>query len=149
MNTGLPTVLDQRIEDVQGRARELQTSAAQARQEGSAEVQARIAQIRSDTAALRQRARDDAAQSGDRVRSQWEQFWADAAARMRGIQDNMDRKRDELDVKLAQTEARTAENEAVDALGFASWAIEQAEAAVLNAVDARAWADGRSAMPGS
>jgi hypothetical protein len=57
---------------------------------------------------------------------------------MRGLQDRMDRQRDELDVKMA-------EDDALDALGFAGWALEQAEVAVLDAIDARAWADERAA----
>jgi hypothetical protein len=91
---------------VQEKVAELKNSADQARQESSEQVKARIARIKTDMAAHRQQARDEAAQAGDRTRSQWLQFRADAAARMCGIQDSMERKRDELDVKRAEADAR-------------------------------------------
>src|SRR6266571_2854172 len=40
---------------------------------------------------------------------------------------------------------QAAEDDAADALDYAAWAIDQAEAAVLDAADARAWADARAA----
>jgi hypothetical protein len=57
----------------------------------------------------------------------------------------MDRKRDKLDVNMAEDDAEGAEEDALDALGFAGWALEQAELAVLDAIDARAWAVERAA----
>jgi chromosome segregation ATPase len=145
MDTRELTALDQGIEALQDQISELTASAAQAREEGGEQVRARIAAIRADMAAQRQQARDEAAQAGDRARSQWQQFSADAAARMRGIQDGMERRRDEHDVERAKTEAEAAEDDALAALDFASWAIEHAEVAVLDAIDARTWADSRAA----
>ena len=58
----------------------------------------------------------------------------------------MERKRDEHDVKRVKTEAEAAEDDALAALDFVSWAIEHAEVAVLDAIDARTWADSRSAV---
>jgi hypothetical protein len=45
-----------------------------------------------------------------------------------------------------EADAEAAEDDALVAPGFASGAIELAEVAVLNAVDARTWADGRAAF---
>lgn len=56
---------------------------------------------------------------------------------MRAIKDSMERKRGELDVKQAKADAEAAEDDALVTLGFVSWAIEHAEAAVLDAIDAR------------
>jgi hypothetical protein len=39
----------------------------------------------------------------------------------------------------------TAAKPAADALDYAAWAVGQAEVAVLDAADARAWADARAA----
>jgi hypothetical protein len=70
---------------------------------------------------------------------------ADVSAKMRDLQGRIDRKRDELDVKRAEQDAEVAEDNAVDALDFAWWAVKQAELAVLDSIDARAWADERAA----
>jgi hypothetical protein len=64
---------------------------------------------------------------------------------VRDLQDRIDRQRDELDVRAAEHGAEAAEEEGVDALDFARWAVEQAALTVLDAIDARAWADGRAA----
>jgi hypothetical protein len=101
-----PTAMDQGIEAVQDQVRELTTSADQAREEGGEQVRARIAAITADMATQRQKVRDEAEQSGARTRSQRQQFRADAAARMRGIQDSMERKRDEHDVNRGRSGRR-------------------------------------------
>jgi len=142
-----PTAVNQGIEAVQDQVRELTASADKAREESGEQVRARIATITADMATQRQKLHDEAGQAGARTRSQWQQFRADSAARMRGIQDSMERKRDEHDIKRAEADAEAAEDDALVALGFASWAIEHAEIAVLNAIDARTWADSRAAVP--
>ena len=70
---------------------------------------------------------------------------ADAAAKVKAMQDRADRQRDEHDIKKAQNNADAAEEDAADALDYASWAVDQAEVAVLDAIDARTWANERAA----
>ena len=94
---------------------------------------------------IRKPARDKAGQAGGRAHGQWRSMKADAAAKMQGLQDRMDRKSDELDAKMAEDDAEGTEEDALDALGYARWAVEQAELAVLDAIDARAWAGERAA----
>jgi hypothetical protein len=105
----------------------------------------RIEQAKADAAADQEPTRDNAGQAAGRAHGQWRSVKADAAAKMRDLQDRIGRTRDELDVKMAEDDAGAAEEDAVDALGFAGWAVEQAELAVLDAIDARAWADERAA----
>jgi hypothetical protein len=50
---------------------------------------------------------------------------------------------------MAEDDADAAEDDAVDALDYAQWAAAQAEVAVLDAIDARTWADERAAAPGT
>jgi hypothetical protein len=52
-------------------------------------------------------------------------------------------------VKAAERDAERAEDNAADALDYAGWAIDQAELAVLDAADARAWANARAAASAS
>jgi hypothetical protein len=70
---------------------------------------------------------------------------ADAAAKRQDLQDRIARKRDQHDVKMAEQDAEAAEENAADALDYAAWAVDQAQLAVLDAVDARTWADARAA----
>jgi len=47
----------------------------------------------------------------------------------------------QLDAKVAARDADWAEVEAADALDFAEWALDSAQLAMLDAVDARTYAD--------
>jgi hypothetical protein len=133
------------VEALQEQVTHLKISAYEAREESSGQVKARIEQAKADAAADQEPARDKAGQAGGRGHGQWRSMKADAAAKMQGLQDRMDRKGDELDAKMAEDDAEGAEEDALDALGYAKWAVEQAELAVLDAIDARAWADERAA----
>ena len=137
--------LRKHVDALQAQVTELKISLAQARRESREQVRARIRQVKADIDAHQEPAREKAAQTAGRAQSQWQMMRADAAAKMRDLHDRIERKRDELDVKMAEDDAMGAEESAIDALGFARWAAEQAEVAVLDAVDARSWADERAA----
>jgi hypothetical protein len=81
----------------------------------------------------------------DQAQTQWQSFKADTSAKMAEMQGRIERKREERDVKAAEDDAEWAEDSAADALDYAAWAVDQAEVAVLDAADARAWADTRAA----
>jgi hypothetical protein len=116
-----------------------------ARKETSEQVRTRIQQVKADIVAHQEPASDKAGQAAGRAQSPWQSIKANAAAGTRDLQDRIDHKRHELDVKSAERDAEDAEENALDALGFARWAAEQAEVAVLDAVDTHAWADERAA----
>ncbi len=137
--------LREHVDALQAQVTELKIALDQAREESREQVRARIQQVKADIAAHQETARGKAGQAAGRAQSQWQVMRADAAAKMRDLHGRIERKRDELDVKMAEDDAVGAEEDAIDALGFARWAAEQAEVAVLDAVDARAWADQRAA----
>lgn len=137
-------VADQ-VDVLQERAAELKSSFEQARRETSEQVKARINETRADIAARQGAINDKAQQAAGRAQSGWKAMQADAAAKMQALQDRIDRKREQNDVKMAEQDAEFAEVNASDALDYAAWAVEQAELAVLDAVDARASADARAA----
>jgi hypothetical protein len=141
--------LRQYVDALQEQVTHLKISADEAREESSAQVRTRIEQAKADAAAHQEPTRDKAGQAAGRAHGQWQSMKADAAAKMQGLQDRMDRKSDEMDAKMAEDDAEGAEEDALDALGYARWAVEQAELAVLDAIDARAWADERAAAPGT
>ena len=93
-------------------------------------LQARAAELKSST---------------DQAQSQWKSMQADAATKMQAVQDRIGRQRDQRDVKRAEREAEDAEADAADALDYADWVVAQAQLAVLDAIDARSWADARAA----
>ena len=88
-----------------------------------------------------QRAQQRADQAGDRARSKWAQMKADAAAKMDDLQARMDKRADQLDANVAADDAAWAEDDASAAIDYAAWTVDNARLAVLDAIDARAYAD--------
>jgi hypothetical protein len=72
---------------------------------------------------------------------------ADAAARREDIKAKIEKRADQLDAKAAATDADWAEQDAADALDYAVYVIYDAQLAVLDALDARAYADERARSP--
>ncbi|HEX3204712.1 MAG TPA: hypothetical protein VHQ68_00580, partial [Propionibacteriaceae bacterium] len=56
---------------------------------------------------------------------------------------------DQLDAKAAATDADWAEDDAADAIDYAAWMVYDAQLAVLDALDARAYADERAKIAGT
>ena len=133
------------IDALEQRAADLKSSFDKSRKETNEQVKARLSYAKADIDARQGAAKDKAEQAADRTQSQWKSMKADAAAKMQAMQDRVDRKRDEHDVKKAARDAEAAAENASDALDYATWAVDQAQLAVLDAVDARTWADERAA----
>jgi hypothetical protein len=133
------------VDTLQKRAADLKSSFDQARQETNEQVKARVDQTKADIAAHDSAAKEKAGQAAGRAQSQWKSMQADATAKRQDLQDRIARKRDQHDVKVAEEEAEAAEEDAADALDYATWVVDQAKLAVLDAVDARTWADARAA----
>jgi hypothetical protein len=133
------------VDALQKRAAELKSSFDQARRETNEQVKARIGHVQADIAARQDAGKQKAGEAAERTQSQWKALKADASARMQDVQDRIDRQRDQHDVKRAERDADAAEEDAADALDYASWAVDQAQLAVLDAIDARSWADARAA----
>jgi hypothetical protein len=133
------------VDNLQSQVTHLKRLIDLARRETSEQVRTRIQQAQADLAAHQEPASEKAGQAAGRAQSPWQSIKANAAAGARDLQDSIDRKRRHLDVKNAERDAGDAEENALDALSFARWAVKQAEVAVLDAVDTRAWADERAA----
>ena len=61
----------------------------------------------------------------------------------------MDRRADQLDAKVAAGQAEGAEADAAEAIDFAAWTVDNARLAVLDAIDARVYADDLARTAGS
>ena len=137
--------ISEQVDALQKRVAELKSSADQARQETNEQVKARISQAKVDIAARESAVKEKTEQAADQTQNQWKKLQADNAAKMKDLHDRIGRQRDQRDVKKAQKEADNAEEDAADALDYAAWAVDQAQLAVLDAIDARTWADARAA----
>lgn len=137
--------VSEQVDSLQKRAAELKSSFDAARRETNEQVKARIDHAKADIAAREGAVEEKAGEAADRTQSQWQSLKADAAAKRQDMQDRIARKRDQHDVKMAEEDAEAAEEDAADALDYATWAIDQAQLAVLDAIDARSWADARAA----
>jgi hypothetical protein len=137
--------ISEQIDALQKRAAELKSSADQARHETNEQVKARITQAKADIAARESAVKEKTEQAADQTQNQWKKLQAENAAKMKDLHDRIGRQRHERDIKKAQKEADNAEEDAADALDYAAWAVDQAQLAVLDAIDARTWADARAA----
>jgi hypothetical protein len=137
--------LSEQVDALQKRAADLKSSADQARHETDEQIKARIDKTKADIAARQDALKAQAGQAAEHAHGQWKSVKADAVAKTQDLRDRMDRQRDERDVKKAERQAEAAEEDAADALDYALWVVDQAELAVLDAIDARSWADARAA----
>ena len=137
--------ISEQVDALQKRVADLKDSAEQARKETNEQVNARISQAKADIVARQGTVKEKAEQAAGRAQSRWVSLKADAAAKTQDLRDRIGRKRDERDVKRAERETEDTESDAADALDYASWAVDQAQLAVLDAIDARTWADARAA----
>ena len=70
----------------------------------------------------------------DSAERQWHEVQSDWDEHVKRIRERMDAKKDEFDANVAEHDAEWAEADAIDAVDFASAAIEEAQYAVLDAV---------------
>jgi len=139
--------ISEQIDALQAKVTELKSSLDASRHETNEQIRARAATARAKAEAAQHTVHGKAGQAADHAHTQWQSFKADTSAKMAELRGRIERQRDERDAKAAETDAEAAETdaEAADALDYAAWATDQAEAAVLDAADARAWADARAA----
>ena len=88
-------------------------------------------------------------ETADRAKSKWAQMKADAAAQREDIKAKINKRTDQLDAKAAATDADWAEDDAAEAIDYAVWMVYDAQLAVLDALDARAYADERARIAGT
>lgn len=80
-------------------------------------------------------------QAGAGVHSKWAEMRADAAAKREDVRAKINKRTRQLDAKVAASDADWAEADAADALDYAEWALDTAQLAMLDAIDARTHAN--------
>jgi len=82
-------------------------------------------------------------QSAD-AQNKWAKMRADASGKMDEVKAHIDKRNREMDAAMAADEADAAEADAIDAIHTAAWTLDNARVAMLDAVDARAYAAARA-----
>jgi hypothetical protein len=136
--------ISDQIDALQKRAADLKSSFEQSKKETNAQVKERLGKAKADIEARQDDVKEKADQATGHAKGQWAAMKADAAARMTAFQAKIDRQRDEHDAKVAERDAEDAEADAADALDYAAYVVDQAQLAVLDAVDARTWANAQA-----
>jgi hypothetical protein len=137
------------LDDLQQRAAQTKQAAQAAVTETREQLRQRIDQAKVDVDLAAKDARQDASAAAASARSKWAQLKADAAARMDDLQARIDKRADQIDANVAADDAAWAEDDAAAAIDYASWTVDNARYAVLDAIDARAYADELAKQAGS
>jgi hypothetical protein len=119
------------------RTKAAEEHAAEARTQTHKELEARIATAKADAQRRREESRARGAQAKDDATAQWSKLRDSVGDHLDEMQSRIDRRRDDHDAHVAERRAEQAEENAVDAIDFAAWAVAEAEASVLEAADAR------------
>jgi len=135
-----------RLDGLQQQVADARTGVQVAATESRDQLRQRIDQAQAD----QNRAAKDAQRSAEAPgSSKWKQIRADAAAKMDDVKARMDKRSLQIDADMAATDADMAEADANAAIDYAAWTIDNTRLAVLDAVDARAYANMRAGTPAS
>jgi hypothetical protein len=81
---------------------------------------------------------------GRDAQNKWAKMRADASDKMGEVKARIDKRNQEMDAGMAADEADWAEADAVEAIDYAAWTLDNARVAMLDAIDARAYATARA-----
>src|SRR6185437_11193149 len=81
---------------------------------------------------------------GRDAQNKWAKMRADASDKMGDVKARIDKRNREMDAGVAADDADWAEADAVEAIDYAAWTLDNARVAMLDAIDARANATSRA-----
>jgi malate synthase len=124
---------------------EADRSVAAAAAQGAEELRSMVEEARkhADERAAQLQAKPD--QGSDGAEGHWRQVQSDWDQHIKRLRERIDAKKAAVDADAAESDAEWAEDDALDAVAFASAAIEEARYAVLDAVLTRKNADVKAA----
>jgi multidrug efflux pump subunit AcrA (membrane-fusion protein) len=132
------------LDALQKRVTEAQAEITAAATETRDQLKQRIDQAQVDVNLGLKDAKQQAGTAADDAQNKWAQMKADAAAKLDDVKAKIDKRTDQIDARAAASDADWAENDAIAAIDYADWTFENARLAVLDAIDARAYADERA-----
>jgi hypothetical protein len=129
------------LDGLQKRVAETKSAVQAAATESREQLRQRIDQAQFDIHLAVKDTQQRAGEAADSARSKWAQMKADAAAKMDDLKAKIDKRNAQRDANAAATDADWAERDAADAIDYAEWTIDNARLAILDAIDARVYAD--------
>ena len=136
--------LSAKFEDLQTKAADANAAVKSAVSESRDQLRRRIEQAQVDLDLADKDAKQKAEEVTDRAQSKWAQMRIEASSRMDNFKAKVAKRGTEIDAKVAENDAEWAEADALDAIDFAAWTVENARLAALDALDARIYADQRA-----
>jgi hypothetical protein len=137
-----------KLDELQAKVNETVATARAAAAENRDQLKQRVDQAQSEANQAMEDAKQQAGEAADRAQSKWAQMKADAEAKREDVKAKIDKRADQLDAKAAAKDADWAEQDAADAIDYAIWMVYDAQLAVLDALDARVYADDRAKIAG-
>jgi uncharacterized membrane protein YqiK len=146
---GAPMDFSAKLENLKAKVNETVETARAAADENRAQLKQRVDQAQDNASRAREDAKQRVGETADRAQSKWAQMKADAEAKREDVKAKIEKRTDQLDAKGAAKDADWAEDDAADAIDYAVWMVYDAQLAVLDALDARAYADERARIAGT
>jgi hypothetical protein len=123
------------------RTKEAEEHAAAARTETREQIEGRISTVKADAQRQRDEARTRGTQAKDDAGAEWSKLRTSVSDHLDEMRAKIDQQRDDHDADVAARRADQAEQNAADSIDFATWAVAEGEASVLEATEARMIAD--------
>jgi exonuclease VII large subunit len=131
----------EQLEELQQRVDDALVEVQRAAVEDHEQLAARIDKNQQDLQSVVQKGQQRLDHAADQIESKWAQVKADASVKVADLKAKMEQRRRERNAETAATEADWAEADAEAAIDLASWATDNARLAILDALDARGYAD--------
>ncbi|MDP8219519.1 MAG: hypothetical protein P9M03_12430 [Candidatus Theseobacter exili] len=132
--------LSEQLTELASRATKLEKNATAAQQENKAKLEARIETAKAETKTMHQTFNARVQSMEAKTSEHWTELKQNFDNRIKQIKQDVDERKDSRDLKRAQKRADRTENNAEAAIYFALYSIAEAEVAVLEALNARAFA---------
>jgi hypothetical protein len=136
--------LSESFAELSVRAKQAEDHMTAARDATHDQLEARAAEARKAVQRRREEVKAHGAEVQGELSSHWAKLRAQVQEQLTMMRDKIDEARDDHQAKAAERRAERLELNALDASDFAVYALDEAEAAALEAADARAIADALS-----
>ena len=133
--------LSEQLRDLSVRAKGVEDAYGAAQQEAREKLMGRREQARTAAIAAIERVNEEVKSIEGTVGKNWNAVQAKIAADMQNLKQKVTQQKQTIEVKIAEKNAEMAEREAEFAIDYAAACLQQANVAVLDAVDARVQAD--------
>jgi ABC-type transporter Mla subunit MlaD len=134
----------EKLDELKAKVDEMVATTRAAAEENRDQLKQRVDQAQVNAKLAMEDAKQKTDETAERAKSKWAQMKADAAAKREDVKAKIEKRADQVDAKVAANDADWAEQDAADAIDYAGWMVYEAELTVLDALDARAYADERA-----